>query len=174
MSCSTPAAVRSTGTLYAAAHVGPWIAVLCGVRDHGKADCNQRNPGTARLLPKGLLRYAGIRLACLRSSVGRRPAAVVTWGHRVLRQRRYNGWKSRKLPGRLASETDCHVQLKVSWPLTGQLTHTAPSQIDSRGQSADRDVPRHFRRRAASGAKRTFTNTHDSEFAINCAGHLKQ
>ncbi len=158
MSCSTPAAVRSTGTLYAAAHVGPWIAVLCGVRDHGKADCNQRNPGTARLLPKGLLRYAGMRLACLRSSVGRRPAAVVTWGHRVLRQRRYNGWKSRKLPGRLASETDCHVQLKVSWPLTGQLTHTAPSQIDSRGQSADRDVPRHFRRRAASGAKLPSSN----------------
>ena len=90
------------------------LLCFCGVRDDGKADCNQRNPGTARLLPKGLLRYAGMRLACLRSSVGRRPAAVVTWGRRVLQQRRFNGWKSRKLPRRLASETDCHVQLKVS------------------------------------------------------------
>jgi hypothetical protein len=65
-------------------------------------------------------------------------------GRRVLRQRQNNGWKSRKLPGRLASETDCHVQLKASRPLTGQLAHTAPSQIYSHGQSADRDRPALF------------------------------
>src|ERR1700731_652014 len=60
--------------------VRPRSAVLCGVRAHGKADCNQRNPGGARLLPKGLFRYTGMRLACLRSSVRRRQAAVVIWG----------------------------------------------------------------------------------------------
>ena len=72
-------------------HVWHRSIVLCGVRDHSKADCNQRNPGGARLLPKGLFQYAGMRLASLRSSVGRRQAAVVTWGRRVLWQRHNNG-----------------------------------------------------------------------------------
>jgi hypothetical protein len=52
--------------------VRPRSAVLFGVRDHGKAACNRRNSGGARLLPNGLFRYAGMRLACLRSSVRRR------------------------------------------------------------------------------------------------------
>ena len=43
---------------------------------------NQRNPGGARPLPKGYFRYAGMRLAYLRSSV-RRPQAAVTWRRRV-------------------------------------------------------------------------------------------
>jgi Protein of unknown function (DUF3551) len=54
--------------------VCPYHAVLCGVRDHGKADHNQYNPGSARLLPKGFFRYAGMRHACLRTSVRRRQA----------------------------------------------------------------------------------------------------
>jgi hypothetical protein len=63
--------------------VRPRRAVFCDVRDHGKADRNQRNPGGARLLPKGYFRYAGMRLACLRSSVRRRQAIVATWRRRV-------------------------------------------------------------------------------------------
>ena len=51
----------------------------------------QRNPGGARLLPNGLFWYAGMRLACLRRSLRRRQAAVVTWRRRVLRQKHNNG-----------------------------------------------------------------------------------
>src|SRR5262249_52588558 len=63
--------------------VRPQRAVLCGVRDHVKADCGHRDPGGARLLPKAFFRYAGMRLACLGSSVRRRQATAATWRHRV-------------------------------------------------------------------------------------------
>ena len=69
------------------------IGALCfvGFVTTVKADCKQRNPGGARLLTKGLFQYAGMRLASLHSSVGRRQAAVVTWGRRVLWQRHNDG-----------------------------------------------------------------------------------
>ena len=68
-------------------NVRPRSAVLCGVRDHGKADCNQRNSGGARLLPNGPFRYAGrdLHVFAAVSRVVRQPAAP--WG----RQRHNNG-----------------------------------------------------------------------------------
>src|ERR1700730_9372297 len=94
-------------------------------------------------------------------------------GRRVLRQRQNNGWKSRKLPGRLASETDCHVQLKASRPLTGQLAHTAPSQIYSHGQSADRDRPALFSAKCCFWRKADLRpNLHVAEGATSQIGLL--
>jgi hypothetical protein len=115
-------------------NVRPRSAVPCGVRDHGKADCNQRNSGGARRLPNGPFRYAGMRLACLRSSVRCRQAARVSLGPPSFRAETQQRLEVAVISGLAAAIARRVVasDLPMPWPCRAVLP------VESRIRASDR------------------------------------